>query len=662
MPPLPPPVESEQLPRQFGKYTLLRHLATGGMAKLYLALLRAVAGFEKLVVIKRILPELTRDQNFVEMLLNEARVAATLSHPNVVQTFDAGEVDGTYYIAMEYINGEDIRSIVRAMRRLKIVEFPIEHTLHIISSMAAGLAYAHEKVNIEGDSLDIVHRDVSPQNVLVTFSGDVKLVDFGIAKSEKKVVGEQTAAGQLKGKVPYMSPEQARGQNVDNRSDIFSLGIVLFELATGRRLFKAKSDYETLKLICERDYPLASQVKPGLPPGLDQIVTRALEKTVERRYQSAREMQTDIENLIRHHQIPTSTVRCAQWMKMLFAEKIASQKEVLQDVKKLADVIAAQHSDPGQELYSPHSTNMTGVPIVQPQTGTGITGYTDTATAQTQRSTRRIAVLGTMMATVAAAAVGFFVITARTAGDNAPAVPPPSAEIATRGSLTITSEPRGCDIWLNGELQKSTTPTTIEGLPIGRELKLKVTHEGYEAYRQTITLLEIKPEKALEVTMEKGSVTVVLDITPKPTVIKVDGKLWKGEGLTIEGLSADEEHKVLVVAPGHSPRLFTFTAKKGEEKILEAALAKAGAKPATSGGAALPAAPKGQGKINVAARGGYCNVFINGRGYGPTPVAGVVVNEGFASVSCRTADGKTLRSGAKITKGQTSRVSITIPK
>src|SRR5690349_13479140 len=229
----------EELPRQFGKYTLLRKLASGGMAEIFLALHRSMAGFEKLVVIKRILPAMNQDAAFIDMLLHEARVAATLSHPNIVQTFDVGQVDGTFFIAMEHIHGEDIRSIVRAMKKSAVTEFPLEHTLAIVLGMCAGLAYAHDKRDLDGQTLDIVHRDISPQNIVVTFTGDVKIVDFGIAKSTSGA--EDTKSGKLKGKVPYMSPEQASGGHVDWRSDIFATGVMLFELTTGKRLFKGAS-------------------------------------------------------------------------------------------------------------------------------------------------------------------------------------------------------------------------------------------------------------------------------------------------------------------------------------------------------------------------------------------------------------------------------------
>src|SRR5262245_1326871 len=191
---LPASQTEEGMPTRFGKYTLIRKLATGGMAELFLAIQKSVAGFEKLIVIKRILPAMNQDQAFIDMLLHEARIAATLSHPNIVQIFDVGQADGQYFIAMEHVHGEDLRSIVRQMKKTGISEFPLEHALAIVLGMCSGLAYAHEKRNLNGDALKIVHRDISPQNVVVAFTGDVKIVDFGIAKSDTRH-GENTRSG-----------------------------------------------------------------------------------------------------------------------------------------------------------------------------------------------------------------------------------------------------------------------------------------------------------------------------------------------------------------------------------------------------------------------------------------------------------------------------------
>ncbi len=353
---------TEVLPRRFGRYTLLRRLASGGMAELYLALHRSLAGFERLVVIKRILPELGRDQAFITMLLQEARIAATFSHPNIVTTFDVDQAEDEYFIAMEHIHGEDLRSIVRAMRPKGVKDFPLEHALAIGVGAAAGLAYAHEQKDLHGVPLAVVHRDISPQNILVTFTGDVKVVDFGIAKArlshheESVAPGDSrfnsgvittgvlpdTGTGKVKGKLPYMSPEQARGEALDARSDIFSLGIILFELCTGRRLFRGANDPETLQLILDGKYPDPSAVNPRISPRLGAVITKALAFDRNDRYATARELQSDLVNAVHAEHIALSSVAFGEWMQMLFAERLASAQTALAEGKQLADVLAAE--------------------------------------------------------------------------------------------------------------------------------------------------------------------------------------------------------------------------------------------------------------------------------------------------------------------------------
>lgn len=650
----------EELPRQLGKYTLLRALASGGMAKVYLAIQRAVAGFEKLVVIKRILPDLARDPAFVDMLLSEARTAATLNHPNIVQTFDVGEAEGTYYIAMEHINGEDIRSVVRAMKRANVTEFPVEHTLSIILGCCAGLAYAHEKKDLEGNPIHIVHRDISPQNVLITFTGDVKIVDFGIAKTADAAIGERTQAGQLKGKVPYMSPEQASGKEVDHRSDIFAVGIMLFELTTGRRLFKAKSEFETLKLICERDYPRPSQIRPSYPKALEAIVMRALEKDPEDRYQSARDMQADLESFIREERIAVSAVSLAGWMKMLFEDKIAEQKEALQDVKQLADVIASQKTSITETDVFPTTT--TGASII---TGTDIAALT----AGQRRGGKMW--MGVSVAVIAAAAAGvaFFVVMTKPpeAGTGEVPVPTETAPVeavAKRGAVEVKSEPPGAYVRIAGELHGDKTPCTIDKLPLGSDIEVKVSLEGYETAVKTVHLTEAEMNDTVSVQLVKGSVTVEFKVIPETAVVHVDDKRWEGEGNTIEGLSAGK-HKIIFTAPGHLPKIVKIEAEKGETKKLDLILEKGDASklgPGTTPPPPPPPADGPPGTLNVASRGGFCsNVVVGGRSVGPTPVAGISVPAGPVSIVCKTGDGRTIGSGAQVKSGQTSRVTITIP-
>lgn len=279
-------------------------------------------GFEKLVVLKRILPQHAESEDFIRMFLAEARLAGTLHHPNIAQVYDIGEDAGAHFFTMEYVQGQDLRKIVRAARRAQR-PIPLEHILHIVMGVAAGLHHAHTQVGLDGQPLGIVHRDVSPSNVLVTYEGSVKIVDFGIAKAATAQVA--TIAGTLKGKIPYMSPEQCRGEIVDCRSDIFSIGTLLWELTTGKRLFSGENEFAILNRVAKGDVPLPSSVRPEYPPELEAIVMRALQSDPEQRYSQAIDLQIDLEDFAREARLPVSSARMAKFMAELFEEEIEAE-------------------------------------------------------------------------------------------------------------------------------------------------------------------------------------------------------------------------------------------------------------------------------------------------------------------------------------------------
>jgi serine/threonine protein kinase len=312
---------------QLGKYQLLRRIAMGGMAELFLARATAIHGFEKLMVLKRILPQHAESEDFIRMFLLEAKLAATLHHPNIVQVYDIGEDEGTCFFTMEYVQGQDLRKLVRAARKAERA-LPLEHILHIVMGVAAGLHHAHEKLGIDGRPLGIVHRDVSPSNVLVTYEGGVKIVDFGIAKASAAQSG--TVAGTLKGKIPYMSPEQCRGESVDRRSDIFSIGTLLWELTTGARLFTGENEFSIINRVAAGAVPLPTSVRPDYPPELEAIVMRALTADREQRYASALDLQIDLEDFAREARLPVSSARMAKFMRELFSEEIRQTQVLLQ--------------------------------------------------------------------------------------------------------------------------------------------------------------------------------------------------------------------------------------------------------------------------------------------------------------------------------------------
>ena len=330
-------VEAQRL----GSYEILGKLARGGMAELFLAKTRGPEGFEKIVVIKKILPGFAANPKFVKLFLDEARLAAGLDHPHIAHVYDMGTVDGDYFFAMEYVHGKDVRSV---MRRTTANErkFPIEHAVMIARTTAAALHYAHERRRGDGTLLDIVHRDVSPSNILLSFDGAVKLVDFGVAKAATSTV--KTRTGTLKGKISYMSPEQAKGAPVDRRSDVFSLGIVLWEMVTSSRLFRAENDLATIQMIVTSKPQPPTELSPECPAELERICLKALAGDPEDRYQSAEELQLDLEELARDQRLPQSSVQLRGFMQKAFAPEIMAWKEAQEQGHTLTDFVMAQQS------------------------------------------------------------------------------------------------------------------------------------------------------------------------------------------------------------------------------------------------------------------------------------------------------------------------------
>jgi serine/threonine protein kinase len=281
---------------EYGRYSLLERVAAGGMAEVFRAKRKGVEGFEKVVAVKRIHSHLSTNHDFVEMFIAEAKMVASLSHPNIVQIFDLGKIEDSYYIAMEFVEGRDLRTILtRARNRGTLLG--VDLAALIASRVGAALEYAHRNRNPEGRELRIVHRDVSPQNILVSNEGEVKLVDFGIAKAATKA--SHTDSGSLRGKLLYMSPEQAWGRPVDKRSDLFSLGAVFFEILTGHLLFSGSSEMSILERVREARFVPPSALNPAVPIELEAIITRLLKKDPDERYQDASEMLKDLDSYLR---------------------------------------------------------------------------------------------------------------------------------------------------------------------------------------------------------------------------------------------------------------------------------------------------------------------------------------------------------------------------
>ncbi len=534
------------MPQRFGKYTLIRKLALGGMAEIFLALQRSMAGFEKLIVVKRVLPHLAKDQAFIELLLTEARIAATLNHPNVAHIYDVGEVHGQFYIAMEHIHGEDLRSIVRQMKKVNETSFPLEHAIAIVLGCCAGLSYAHEKTNLDGAPMEIVHRDVSPQNILVTFTGDVKLVDFGIAKAGRSTQ-EDTGSGQLKGKIPYMSPEQAQGLPLDGRSDVFSVGVILFELCTGKRLFRGANEMDTLKMIVEGEYPKPRALNPNLPERLEKIILKSLEKDLSARYQSAREMQADLEDMIRAEQMKVSPLTLASWMQHLFEEKLGEQKRMLSEGRQLAEVIAAQVA--AEEAEAAREATRSGV--------------------RARQRSRVPWVLTVLFALLTAAVLGYLAVFGVGGRPTGP------------GVMVIDSEPAGAAIRIDGDVRAEHTPATIRELPLAH-YTLTVTADGYVPFTQEVDLTEAAQEASVHATLVRPSASsygvASVTTTPAGAHLLLDGRALSaadGSALvapaTVPEIEPGVEHTLVISLDGYVPvtRTLLLTAGQVETITLE---------------------------------------------------------------------------------------------
>jgi serine/threonine-protein kinase len=317
------------LPRTFGPYALFEFIGKGGMAEIFLARRKTELGGVRLCVVKQILPGLARDPSFSDMLVHEAKLAARLNHGNVVQVFDLGRESERLFIAMEYVEGFDLNDLLRRCSRAK-VPFPFELGLHVVREALRGLDYAHRRVDEEGKALGIVHRDVSPSNLLVSFEGEVKVCDFGIARANEAVSPSDAAHEldeALKGKAGYMSPEHARGERIDSRADVFAIGIVLWELAAGRRLYRSGEGRESL-LEQARNAQIPELPARGLPDPerLRAIVTRALSPDREQRYPSAASMLRDLEQYAAAARFTTSPLQLGEWLAKTFGEDIVERR------------------------------------------------------------------------------------------------------------------------------------------------------------------------------------------------------------------------------------------------------------------------------------------------------------------------------------------------
>ncbi len=539
---------------RFGKYQLLRELAAGGMAQIFLAVYQGLEGFNRVVAVKRVLPHMTTPE-FVQMFLDEARIAARLEHPNIVRTYEFGAEAGRYFMVMEYLAGEDLNAVLNRAAKTNY-RLPIPFIIDVVSRVCAGLHFAHELCDTDGRPLALVHRDVTPANILVTYFGEVKLIDFGVAKSASNV--QQTRAGMLKGKISYMSPEQLRSRGTDRRSDIFSTGVVLWELLTGVRLFARDSDAATLYAIIDDPVPSVRTHRPEIPEELAQIVDRALARTPEARWATAEDMQLALDGFLasRGHEfsgpVPLGTTanesgarRLARELEMLFGAERTAAKRALAQGRALSSHIAVLSRRPSELVSGPVGTFSESV-------SEAVTSHAlDTAPPEPEPEPKPRTRGITALAVVAAIAAGVatYVIARRDAVE-------PSAVKAVSATLTVTSRPTGAAIYVAGEPTGLTTPATLVNVEPGR-MAIRLAFPGYQTADAVITIAPgEKLTRNIDLVAQPGAGRLVLTELPRGAVVSVDG----------------DEHpagEVVPVASGRHAVRVTLDGKTLVEQTLE---------------------------------------------------------------------------------------------
>jgi serine/threonine-protein kinase len=317
------------------RYRVLERLAAGGMAEVFIAESAGIEGFKKQVAIKRVLPSLSEKKRFIAMFLDEARLSANLTHSNVAQVFDIGVGDNAYFIVMEYVDGADLKAVIENMKKAGRA-FPVEHACYIAEKLCEGLSYAHELRGADGKPLEIIHRDMSPPNVLITKHGEVKIVDFGLAKATSQL--EKSEAGIIKGKFGYLSPEAARGEPIDPRTDIFAVGIILWEMLSGRRLFLGDTDFATVKLVQEAKIPSLRALNPAIPVELERIVARALTREPAQRYATARDFGRDLATFLFKHGKAVTAYDIAD----LVRDAVAQRRKTTPEKSSIIDKLIAE--------------------------------------------------------------------------------------------------------------------------------------------------------------------------------------------------------------------------------------------------------------------------------------------------------------------------------
>lgn len=599
----------------FGKYLLLERLAAGGMAEVFLAKSQGASGVSKFLAVKRILPQYSENEEFIQMFKEEAKIAVNLNHSNVVSIFDFGMENKQFYLAMEFVEGQNLRQILNHIKK-ENKHFSIDQIVYMIKEAAAGLDHAHRCLDgTTGKSLNIIHRDISPQNIMVSFEGEVKIVDFGIAKAESQM--ENTRAGTIKGKFGYMSPEQADGLPIDLRTDVFSLGIVLWELLANERLFTASSEAATLRKIRECQIPSIRKLNPAIPIELERIVNKSLTKDRSLRYASAAHLHKDL-NLFLNTQYPAfSTHEFSHFMKSSFAQMYLDNRKKLTEYAKVqtnedktmvADTITSTETNAEDNSFEfankslkvdlnklaiKSNSNIKSISIQNPNSAIFVPQGTSTnirraPPAPPKKNSTDHLLVGFLLAIIVAAGGGYvwkseyremvFGSEERSPTERAsvtqPIVNQPAVTQVVESSSTaepvpvvIQSQPSGAQVFIDDRVTPQMTPARLT-LALNKTYKITLKKPGHLPYEINETILQ--SGQSIQATLQPAMSTAVLNLRVKnagvSAYIVINGtRLSEKLPLSNYVVPADQPVQIEVINPLTQLRASTVMKFKANE-------------------------------------------------------------------------------------------------
>lgn len=536
---------------QFGKYVLLEEVASGGMAVVYKALGKTIDGKNHYFAIKRILPNYSADEEFISLLKDEAKIMVQLNHPNIVSLIEFGKVEEDYYIAMEYIEGTTLKGMIQRVMGMSH-QFTIDMATHIVREIATGLSYSHRKMNEEGRSLEIVHRDISPANILVSYEGEVKITDFGISKASTQT--HFTQSGIIRGKTGYMSPEQTRSDIViDHRSDLFSLGVIFYELLTGKKLFYAKSIPEAIRLVREGNIPPVSEARPDIPKELEKIVFKLLEQKPENRFQRAEDLMDALNEFLTRFSPAGRPLRITHvdligFMKRFYTKEMAIGAKTdsvishaLQDAYETQPSrtqVAKQYEK--SKTFASNPLYEVSVPMENPQrlahsiTEKALTGSITEAAVGEISIKRRNA---SEVTEVDRKAFLMRKYAKWIAGGAAALLLGIVISMAQRHSsnsyyyVKINSEPSDAEVWIDGVLQSDRTPGDFKVSKDKITILIGIQKKGFQLVQQTRKVSDLSQPILFQLEQDKAQSAVskvLLNTEPKDVTVTVDGKPVQG--------------------------------------------------------------------------------------------------------------------------------------